>query len=118
VGRRVRHADAEQLARPTGAGNPPGALSRRKGGKEKEETEGASPLTPFQGERGYGGERRKANLALGSWVSYLMRFYRLLMGYLKKSPNLSPAAFLTRWRLSARYEKKGISGARDTPTVV
>ena len=118
VGRRVRLADAEQLARPTGAGKPPGALSRRKGGKEKEETEGASPLTPFQGERGYGGERRKAYLAWGSRVSYLKRFYRLPTGYLKKLPNPSRAAFLTRWRFSARHEKKGISGARNAPAAV
>jgi hypothetical protein len=47
-----------------------------------------------------------------------MRFYRLLTEYLKKSPNPPAAAFLTRWRLSARHEKKGIIGARDAPAAV
>ena len=64
-------------------------------------------------------EKEERPLWLGeSRFSFQRRFYHPPMGYLKKSPNLSPAAFLTRWRLSARHEKKGISGARDDPVAV
>ncbi len=88
---------------------PPGTRWDVRGERRRRSSE-ASPLSPCAGERGYGGERRKAKVVGkpcrghgGSGCTLPEH------GYQKTSPNLPRAAFLITRSNSAQGEKKGIT---------